>query len=108
MTSARKRATELMDLLPSLLFGTVSSTYRTCGKPECVCHKGERHGPYLHVSYRQDGRTKGYYVPAQLGEQVATGIRAWQRFQEIAQEVAEENRLALGLGVARGPKRRGS
>ncbi len=99
---------ELKRLAPALLFGSVSSTYRTCGKAECVCHRGERHGPYLHVSYRQDGRTKSYYVPAELHDQVTAGAQAWKRFQEIAQELAEHNRIALGLGTTRKRTRRRS
>lgn len=105
MSSARKIA-ELVRLAPTLLFGSVSTTYRTCGKAECVCHQGERHGPYLHVSYRQGGRTRGYYVPSGRHEQVTAGVRAWKRFQEIADELAERNRIALGLGEAHKRKRR--
>jgi hypothetical protein len=99
MTSTRKSPSpnSLLPLATNMLFGTLSSTYRTCGKPECVCHNGQRHGPYLHVSYREGGRTRGYYVPAALEQQVRQGIDAWQRFQQIALEMAEQNRVRLGL-----------
>jgi hypothetical protein len=90
------------DLASKMLFGSLSSTYRTCGKPDCVCHTGQRHGPYLHVSYREGGRTRGYYVPATLEAQVREGIEAWQRFQAAALKAAEHNRLALGLAPRRG------
>jgi hypothetical protein len=72
-------AASLTELASSMLFGTLSETFRPCGKPECVCHKGQRHGPYLHVSYRESGRTRGYYVPAAREQQVREGIAAWQR-----------------------------
>jgi hypothetical protein len=87
-----------------MLFGTLSSTYRTCGKPDCVCHKGERHGPYLHVSYREGGRTRGYYVPAALEKQVREGIESWQEFQRLALQFAEHNRALLGLAARAGRK----
>jgi hypothetical protein len=88
----------LAALAPKLLFGTLSATYRTCGKPACVCHQGERHGPYLHVSYRAAGRTQSFHVPAALRSQVTEGLAAWKELQSIARELAEHNRLALGVG----------
>jgi len=94
-------------LAANLLFGTLSSTFRTCGKADCVCHSGQRHGPYLHVSYREAGRTRGYYVPAALEQQVREGIEAWQRFQYIALDLAEKNRIRLGLGSRRNRKAKG-
>lgn len=97
----------LAALAPNLLFGTLSATFRTCGKPDCVCHSGQRHGPYLHVSYREAGRTRGYYVPAALEQQVREGIEAWQRFQSIALDLAEQNRIRLGLGSGRNRKAKG-
>ena len=100
MKSDRKtaRLRELRALAPRLLFGSLSETYRTCGQPTCVCHQGQRHGPYLHVSYREGGRTRGYHVPAVLRETVLEGVGAWERFQQIARELAEQNRRRLGLG----------
>ena len=107
MTSTRKLFDELQVVGAGMLFGSVSETYRMCGKASCVCHKekARRHGPYLHVSYRQDGKTRGYYVEAARREQVLEGARAWERFQEIARELAERNRLALMGTVARRSKK---
>ena len=43
------------------LFGTLSETYRTCGRPGCRCHQGHKHGPHLYVSFRgADGTTTGF------------------------------------------------
>lgn len=104
MTARKHQALlrELRALAPKLLAGSVSATYRTCGKPSCVCHRGERHGPYLHVSYREGGRTRSYYVRADRHEAVREGTEAWQRFQQIARELAEHHREELGLDA---PKR---
>jgi hypothetical protein len=93
----------LARLAPKLLFGTASATYRTCGKPTCLCHQGARHGPYLHVSYRAKGRTQSFNVPAALQSQVRDGLEAWKELLAIARELAEHHRLALGLG--RQPRR---
>ena len=106
MTTARILHTlvrELGTLGPDLLFGSLSTTYRTCGKASCACRTDEskRHGPYTHVSYREDGKTHSYNVPADQKERVEAGIAAWQRVQQIARELAEHNRRELGLGPSK-------
>jgi hypothetical protein len=103
MTSARNVSAlvrELQELAPKLLFGSLSTTYRTCGKASCACRMdaSKRHGPYTHVSYRGDGRTQSYNVPTERSDEVTEGIAAWQRFQEIARELAEYRRRELGIG----------
>src|SRR5262245_57744101 len=104
MTSARDIRTmlrELEELAPKVLFGSLSTTYRTCGTPSCACRTdaSKRHGPYSHVSYRGDGRTQSYNVPTELKEAVSEGIAAWERFQEIARE--QHRRRELGLGPSK-------
>jgi hypothetical protein len=94
---------ELAALAPTVLFGSLSTTYRTCGKASCACHVDEsrRHGPYTHVSYREDGKTRSYNVPADQKERVEAGIAAWERVQQIGRELAEHNRRELGLGPSK-------
>lgn len=36
--------------------------YVRCGKPNCRCNQGQKHGPYAYASYRdQDGRVRTVY-----------------------------------------------
>lgn len=85
---------ELQRLGRQMLFGTLSETYRRCGRPSCACHQGgSKHGPYLQISYRGDtGKTAGYHVPDALHDDVQAGVAAWQRFQVVARALAELNR----------------
>lgn len=92
-TLIRKRDEKLArlhELSPSLLFGSASETYRTCGNPNCRCHgEGPKHGPHMYVNYKaEDGRTTGYYVPKALQETVREGLAAWKEFRALAKEVA--------------------
>ena len=100
ITSTRgRRATLLRRLLPlarRALFGTLSATYRTCGRAGCHCQAGAKHGPHLYVSFRGPaGTTAGYYVPQALGPRVRTGVAAWQALQAQLRELAELNRRQL-------------
>ena len=77
------------------VFGTLSETYRTCGRPGCHCQQrgGPKHGPHLNVSYRgENGKTTGYYVPKGAAEATRHGVAAWQRLQHCLRELAELNK----------------
>jgi hypothetical protein len=89
------------------LFGSLSETYRTCGRPGCRCHQGHRHGPHLYVSFRgPDGTTTGYYVPQHLAEAMREGVVAWQQLQQGLRQLAEVNRQRLwARKAARGLRR---
>src|ERR1700747_393781 len=79
------------------LFGTLSESYRTFGRPSGRCHQGPKHGPHLDVSFRgPEGTTTGYSVPQSLAEPRRHGVAAWQELQEVLRQLAELNRQRLG------------
>ena len=48
----RKLLGEIERLAAIAIFGTLSETYRTCGRAGCHCQgHGPKHGPHLNVSY---------------------------------------------------------
>ena len=85
---------QLETLGRQMIFGTLSETFRRCGRPACRCQQeGPKHGPHLQISYRgADGKTTGYHVPEALADTTRRGVAAWQRFQAVARELAELNR----------------
>jgi hypothetical protein len=50
------------------------------------------------MSYRgTEGKTTGYYVPAELTSEFEKGVAAWSKLQQVLREIAEMNReRALG------------
>src|SRR2546428_10498893 len=90
----RKLLGEIARLAEIAIFGTLSETYRTCGRPGCHCQRGgPKHGPHLNVSYRgEKGKTTGYYVPKGAAEATREGVAAWQELQECLRELAELNK----------------
>jgi len=84
---------EIQHLADKAIFGTLSESYRTCGRAGCHCQgPGPKHGPHLHVSYRGDeGKTTGYYVPKAAEQAVREGVAAWQRLQQHLRKLAELN-----------------
>ena len=91
----RKLLHEIVRLADVAVFGTLSETYRTCGRPGCHCQRrgGPKHGPHLNVSYRgENGKTTGYYVPKGAEEAIRQGVAAWQRLQRCLRDLADLNK----------------
>lgn len=98
---------QLSRLARRALFGSLSETYRTCGRAGCRCHQGHKHGPHLYVSYRgPGGTTTGYYVPQHLAHAMRDGVAAWEELQQVLRQLAELNRQRLWARKAsRGARR---
>ncbi len=95
----RKRREGLARLLPPLrevLRGSLMERYLTCGKPDCRCARGERHGPvwYLSVTLDQAHR-KGSTVPSHQVEQVRRWIENYHRVKERLEKISDINRELL-------------
>ena len=89
-----KLLNKIQRLAEVAVFGTLSETYRTCGRAGCHCQRdGAKHGPHLNVSYRgEKGKTTGYYIPQAAAEATRQGVAAWQELQERLRELAELNK----------------
>jgi len=95
----RKRREGLTRLLPPLgevLRGSLMERYLTCGKPDCRCARGERHGPvwYLSVTLDQAHR-QGSTVPSHQLEPVRRWIENYHRVKERLEKISEINRELL-------------
>ena len=48
--------------LPKMMKGSVHAQWVKCGKPGCKCARGELHGPYFYLFWRENGRLRKKYV----------------------------------------------
>jgi hypothetical protein len=95
----RNRREGLAKLLPPLrevLRGSLMERYLTCGKPDCKCARGERHGPvwYLSVSLDQAHRT-GSTIASHQVEQVRRWIENYHHVKERLDKISDINRELL-------------
>ena len=90
----RNLLNEIQRLAEVAVFGTLSETYRTCGRTGCHCQQGgPKHGPHLNISYRgEKGKTTGYYVPQGAEQATREGVAAWQKLQACLRQLAELNK----------------
>lgn len=102
----QKRVAELVQLAESMVQGSFSQTFRTCGTPGCRCHRGEKHGPHTYLTFRTPkGRYTSLYVPQSELARFQEAVGAWNRFKELAAELARENRELLAQGRPKRPRR---
>jgi hypothetical protein len=97
MSRLDKLKRELLALLDIMVQGGLSQTTRTCGTPSCACHRdpARRHGPHLYWTFREQGKSRALYVPAQHTEQARQAQAAWARFWEIGCQLSTLNRKRL-------------
>lgn len=85
-----------------LLKGSMVRYYNVCGKKDCRCKKGKKHGPYLYVSVYEGKKTRLIYVPRGMESKV----REWVgNVRELRKRVSEISRL--NVGVLRRMQKRG-
>jgi len=96
LRSRRQGLTRLLPPLQEILRGSLMERYLTCGKPDCRCARGQRHGPvwYLSVSLDQAHRT-GSTVPSHQVEQVRRWIENYHRVKDRLEKISDINRELL-------------
>jgi hypothetical protein len=95
VTALRERRRKLARDLPpleQLLRGSLTETYKRCGRPNCHCAGGPGHGPkrYLVIS-QPGGRPRRDYVPNAAHEHAAHLIDNFHKVREALNEICAIN-----------------
>lgn len=107
LLNRREGLTKLLPPLGEVLRGSLMERYLTCGKPDCKCARGERHGPvwYLSVTLDQSHRT-GCTVPGDRVEQVRRWIENYHRVKESLEKISDINRELMRRHKEKNKKRK--
>jgi len=76
--------------------GAVSAQYVTCGKAECRCRTGAKHGPYYYRVWRQGSSIKKEYIRSEDVERVRACCQAHQEILHLITEIRAERRRLSG------------
>lgn len=108
LRAERRKLLEEMKGLSLIIHGSYFERYSTCSRPNCGCHKGERHGPRAYVAARTEGAARQRYIRKDQAETVREGIGQYHRLMEIADRISEINltlaragRLGYGAAIPR-------
>lgn len=93
LTKLQKERERLSHRLPRgvrILKGCLVEMFRTCGKPNCRCLKGEKHRS-LYLSRRKGGKTVTTYIPAAYERPVQRAVARYHALLEISEDISEIN-----------------
>lgn len=83
--------TEKSYKLGELSPGSIQTRWVTCGSPDCRCKRGEKHGPYYYLSYkdRKTGKMKHLYIKQDQLDDLEERIKNYEKFKDELWELVE-------------------
>ena len=78
-----------------MIAGVVCEQWVRCGKPNCHCRSGRKHGPYFYRFWRQDGKLKKEYIRRAEVDRVRAECQARQGSRRTLNEAWEQWRQLL-------------
>ncbi len=91
---------QLKSIEENMIRGSLIERYKQCGKSNCHCNEGSKHGPtyYLSVSI-PDARTVLIYVSMENKVIVEEALENYRKTQKIIGEISDINRELLSRKV---------
>ncbi len=71
--------------------GSVFARYGECGKQNCACRQGKKHGPYYVLSTRSAGKGAFAYLDAERAEEAKALVLRSQEFRSGLKELRQLN-----------------
>ena len=69
--------------------GAVCAQWKRCGSSSCCCARGQLHGPYHGLFWREGGRLRKKYVRHADVEAVRSATAAWRRLHPPARSTRQ-------------------
>ena len=97
LPALERRRAELnrrLTLLGDFRRGSISASFRRCGKAACACAAADHpgHGPQLRLSYKRHGKTVNETLSSPTQRRKAEReISAFRQFQKLSRELLEVN-----------------
>ena len=72
-----------------MVAGSLVEQYVTCGKSNCRCSRGQKHGPLYYLYWKEQGRSRSLYVPREKVGELRRQVQNYRRFQKKLTEVLQ-------------------
>jgi len=80
-----------------LVQGSYLERFSTCVRTNCVCHRGQRHGPRSYVVVYRDRKQHQVYVPVLQRDVIREGIRQYEQLLDVVREITRINLQLMRL-----------
>lgn len=96
----KKKRQQLLNKLNTLegkfLRGSITESFKKCGKPGCKCENGIGHGPKYSMTINFPKRKPEHdYIPLQHITQVKEYVSNYHQFKDIVEQICVINREIL-------------
>ena len=87
-------------LPPQVIRASVVERFGTCGKANCACHQGQKHGPYYYLTQcLAPGRVQKFLLKGEADRQAArAATAAFNGFYDGLEELSQLNTELLRRG----------
>ena len=98
----RDRLLRSLAIPHDLLRASFVERFTTCGKPNCCCARGQRHGPFYYLAAGlQAGNVRKFLLKTPAQQAAARhGVAAYQAFWDQLEELSQVNAELLRRGEA--------
>lgn len=72
--------------------GSLINVYTSCRKGNCKCTKGEKHGPFLYLNQKIDGKYKQRYAGKESDKPTVERVKAYMEFQDTLAQLRKINK----------------
>jgi hypothetical protein len=79
------------------LQGSLFARYGVCGKENCICRQGRKHGPYYVLSTRSGGKGGFAYLKGRRARAAQTLVRSHRAFREGLRRLKKVNTQLVDL-----------
>ena len=82
-----------MKIPPDLLRASFVERYGTCGKANCACHTGKKHGPFYYLTCCLGVRDVKKFLLKEEAQRIYArhGVQAYKAFWEQLEELSQIN-----------------
>ena len=96
----QQRLVRRLRLPPHLIRGSVVKRFNTCGKPNCACARGQKHGPFYYLTQcLAVGKVNKLLLKTPAGQDAArAATAAFNEFYDGMEELSQINAELLRRG----------
>ena len=96
----RQRLLTQLRLPPHLIRASVVERFNTCGKPNCICRQGQKHGPFYYLTQcLAVGHIRNFLLKSAAEQQTArAATAAFHEYYDGLEELSQVNTELLRRG----------
>lgn len=98
------KAAEILQSGQPVYRGSLIQYSRRCGSPSCKCAQGQLHQGWA-LSVSVEGKTQVVYIPDELRQEVATGLRRHEDLSKLIGKINKADTQKLRTRARRNKKR---